>query len=115
MGWSCHTPLCRFSGTQRLLAPRGIEEVDVDQTIQFSRQPRQFLDRARPLGRAELPVAVRQGRIVRVAGLVEEPDDLGLFHVLHAVHFEERGFAPVLLDLLGEPLELLVAVGRIRQ
>jgi hypothetical protein len=42
---------------------------------------------------------------------MEEPDDLGLFHVLHAVHLEEGRLAPVLLDLLGEPLELLVAVG----
>src|SRR5207245_1781229 len=74
---SCHAPLCRLPGTQRLLASGGIEEVDVGQAVKLARQPRELLGRARPLGRAQLPVAVRQGRVVRVAGLVEEPDDFG--------------------------------------
>ena len=78
LGQSCHPPLRRFPGTQRLLAARGFEEVDVAQAIQLAREPRQLFGRPRPLGRAELPVAVREGRVVGVAGLMEEPDDLGL-------------------------------------
>ncbi len=115
LGRSRHAALRGFPGPQRLLAPRCVEEVDVGQAVELARQPRQLFRRARPPARAELPVAVGEDRIVGVACLVKETDHLRLLHVLDAVDLEKGRLAPVLLNLLRQPLELLVSVRRERQ
>jgi len=49
------------------------------------------------------------------APLLEAPDPLRRLHVLDLVDLEEGRLTPVLLHLLGEPLEVLLVLGRERE
>jgi hypothetical protein len=53
--------------------------------------------------------------VVLVPRLLEQTDDVGLLHVLDAVHPEQGGVAAVALNFLSQPLELLVPVARVGQ
>src|SRR5216683_3632936 len=96
------------------LAPSGcLEEVDLPDPVHLPRQARELVGQPRPAPLEELAVAIREVRVVLVARFLEEAYDVGLRHVLDALDAEQGGVAAVTLDLLGEPLELLVAVGRV--
>src|SRR5262249_40468402 len=63
----------------------------------------------------ELSVAPSEPAIFGIAGFVEQLHDLVRVHVLDLLDAEERGLAPLPLDLLRQPLEMLVVVRRIGQ
>src|SRR3990170_1301979 len=58
----------------------------------------------------EPPIALGEAAVVVVARVVEQAPQRLRRHVLDAVHLEQRRLAAVALDLLVEPLELLVAL-----
>ena len=105
--------LDRFPRSLRLPAPGRREEVDLGDPARLAREPAQLLGEARPAALQKLPVPLGEGGVVLVARLLEQAHHLRLRHVLDAIHAEQCRLAPVTLDLLGEPLELLVPVGRV--
>jgi AcrR family transcriptional regulator len=104
-----------LAGALDLSPSRRLEEVDLPDPVHLPREPRQLLAEPRSPALEHLEVAIGQDGVVLVARLLEEANDVGLLHVLDTIHAEQGGFAAVALDLLGEPLELLVAVGGIGQ
>src|SRR5258705_10001023 len=66
-------------------------------------------------GLDHLPVARRKLPVLRVAGLMEQANDVGAAHVLDLVDTEQDRLAAFALDLLAKPLELLVIVRRVRE
>src|SRR5260370_13387995 len=60
------------------------------------------------VARGELPV-------VGVAGLLEQANDVRAAHVLDLIDAEQDRLAPLALDLLTKPLELLVIVRSVRK
>ncbi len=91
------------------------EEVDLGDPAHLAGEPGQLLGEPRPAALEQLAVALREGRVVLVASLLEQAHHVRLLHVLDPVHAKQGGLAAVALDLLGEPLELLVAIRRIGQ
>ena len=77
--------------------------------------------RARGVGLGALQVleqlAVAHGEllVILVARLVEEPAYVFGRDVLDLVDAHQRGLAALALDLLGEPLEVLVPLGGVRE
>ena len=61
----------------------------------------------------QLAIALGQIRVVLIARVLKEADHIRRLHVLDAVHAQQRGVATVALDLLRQPLELLVAIRRV--
>jgi len=106
-------PLDRFARPLGLLPPRRLEEVDLGDPAHLAREPGQLLGEPRPAALEQLPVALGEGRVVLVAGLLEQAHHVRPLHVLDPVHAEQGGLAPVALDLLREPLKLLVVVRRV--
>jgi len=64
-------------------------------------------------GLQQLAVACGELLVVLVARLVEEPQHLGRAHVLDLLDTDERGLAAVALDLLREPLKVLIPIRRV--
>ena len=103
--------------TPDLGAARGVEEIDAADPLIVFRQPGELVVHA-GARRRRLPVEAlqqpavshREVPVVLVARLVEEPQDVGRTQVLDLVDAHERRLASVSLDLLREPLEVLVAV-----
>src|SRR5262249_13465295 len=93
------------------------EEVDVTDTLMILGQARELVLHARALRRGLLlqgiqDLSIPQGElsIVLVAWPLEEPEDLGRAHVLDLLDANERRLSALALDLLGQPLEVLVAL-----
>src|SRR5213595_485375 len=63
----------------------------------------------------QLAVARGQVLVVLVARRVEELEHLGRADVLDLLHAHQRGVAAVALDLLSEPLKVLVPIRRVGQ
>src|SRR5712691_1126162 len=109
--WRRETHLHGLAGALGLALGRSVEEIDIAKPVHFAAEPAQLLGEPRPAALEEPPIALGQRGIVGIARFLEEPDHVGLLHVLDLVHLEQGGLTAVLLDLLGEPLKLLVAVG----
>src|SRR5215467_642949 len=63
----------------------------------------------------QLPIPAREPAKLGLTRLVKETDHVLRAHILDLLDAEERGLSPLPLDLLGEPLEMLVVVGGIGQ
>ena len=108
--------------TLDLGAAGGVEEVDVANALVVLGEPGQLPVDARARG-GGLPLeslehlAVARGElpVVRVARLVEQANDVRPAHVLDLLDADQGRLAPLALDLLGKPLEVLVTVRRVRQ
>ena len=103
--------------TPHFRAAGGAEEVDVAQALVVLGEPGHLLvhagARRRRLAVETLEhLAVPRGEltVVVIARLVEEPQDVGRTQVLDLLHAHQRGVAALALDLLGQPLEVLVAL-----
>ena len=108
--------------TPDLGAAGGVEEVDVTNPLVVLGNASQLLlgaERGRLRFLVELlehlAVARRELAVVPVARLVEEPEHLAGAEVLDLLDADQRGVAPVPLDLLREPLEVFVPLGRVGQ
>src|SRR5262245_36611904 len=96
------------------------EEVDVADSLIVPRETDELLVGLRahrlpvetwqhpPVARGELPV-------VTVARLVEQPEHVAGTHVLDLLHPNQCRLAALSLDLLRQPLKVLVALGSVRQ
>jgi hypothetical protein len=106
--------------TSDLGAAGGGEEVDGTNSSMVLRKAGERVVHPRPRG-LRFPVeavehlAVAHGElpVIAVAGLVEEARDGGRAHVLDLLDADERRVPPTPLDLLREPLEVLVPLRRV--
>src|SRR5262249_13812396 len=101
-----------------LLVPGRLEKVDLSDPVQFAAQPCELLVTtgrrspfAGPLKTAQdFPVTLGHRPVVLISCVLEQTHDLRRFHVLDLIDRQQRGLAPILLHLLGEPLELLLVL-----
>jgi hypothetical protein len=108
--------------TPHLRASWGTEEIDVTDALVVLGKPGQlFMDaralRCRLLLEALEDLAIARGKlpIVEIARLVEQAEYVVLADVLDLLDADQRRFSALALDLLGEPLKVLVPLRRIRQ
>ena len=108
--------------TPDLRAAGGVEEVDVADTLMVLGQARQLVPHAGTGGGGlalealeQLAVARGELPVLPVARLVEEPQHVVRRHVLDLLDPNEGGVSALPLDLLGEPLEVLVPLRHVRQ
>src|SRR5262245_38138646 len=108
--------------TPHLGAAGGVEVIDVTDALVLLGQARELFLQPRLLSRGlrvealeDLAVARRELAVIVIAWLVEHsPQVLGA-DVLDLLDPDQRGLAALALDLLGEPLEVFVSLGRIGQ
>ncbi len=106
--------------TPHLGASGSVEEIDVADPLMLLRQAHQLLLglRAHVLALEALqqaPVPHRKLPVLAVTGLVEELQHVTRADILDLLHPDEGGLAAVPLDLLREPLEVLVPLRGVRE
>ena len=116
LGWSCtHVDglpqpfdfgalwrLEKIEPVELLVVPLELGELRLDPRIARRRLAIEGLE--------ELSVAPSKMAVLRIAGLVEQSNDFARAHVFDLLDAEERRLAPRPLNLLGQPLEVLVVV-----
>jgi len=108
--------------TPHLRASGGTEEIDVADALVILAEPRQLVLDPRAVRRRllleflqDLAVARSELPIVQIAGLVEQAKHIILTDVLDLLDPDQRRLSALALDLLGEPLKILVPLRRIGQ